>query len=385
MRVLSKVAVLGAACAVVWVARSGSSTNAPVLALKRSAETGTEEPNLPSPLDADPEQLEIVPAARVGAALTPENEVAKSPLTGPAFFRVSGPADFVPSPKDEQTLPTYTLAEAPPVPDLPGLVTEPLEFEFFEPPYDARAIPQAVLLAALESSREESARSPPSRSTADDLATMPEHHLETYLAVATLDSGVQAWVHLSKRPSDIGHSRGELLLFNPSTGELGPQRIHLETRWSHWTPDDISEQVGQADLDLDGHRELVVHDFRHNGNVTNDHLYHWFEIDGRLRPERRFLSLKSSLISWRGWNGSFETRLIPVSANELWAQAWYEPYREGERVALGHTVYHREGPGADYVPVYQVINPDAPGQEGDGFATWMPGKASGLSVGLGWR
>jgi len=366
---------------VLLLSRRDGSFGAPAVPLRRETPTAA-RPEGPSPEPGAPRELELprelhAPLAR-GAS-----------LFGARIVHDASAEDAATPPAD--AVPTLTLAEAPPVPDVPALEVVPLEFTVFEPPYDAHLIPAAVLREA-----QAATRSVRERVLADDgsageisrwLVTQPEHVTERYLARATLDVGLQAWVHMSDEPGLPQIKHGRVLLYDPRRGTLAPEVITLATRWSGSDADELPKLLGQADLDRDGRAELVVHERAYNGPDTARSHRHWIGFSPDRRPRTLLRLNVDAYVGWHGWPpGGFETRVIPVSASELWVEAWHRASADGARIPIGYTVYDRAWPGADFAPRFEVVNPDTPGDHGHGYTTeaWRRAPASfGVKLALG--
>lgn len=350
---------------VVLLSRGGETFGGPALPLRRDVAT-SDAGDVPRPAPNAPRELELPRA--------PDATFAEW-VVG-ARVRVDGVSEGA---AVEPEFPTLTLDEAPPVPELPALEVAPLEFTVFEPPYDAHAIPAAVLTEALAASSARRAaimeREGPDGEIASWLVDQPAEVMEHFLARATLDVGLEAWVHMGAEPGWPSIRHGRVLLYDPARGTLAPEVITLATRWAGNDLEDLPHVLGQADLDLDGRAELVVSEHAHAGTGDWRIYEHWFALGVDGRPRTAFRVATHSNMSWHGWPpGRFTSRTLPVSPRELWVEAWHEAEADGARVPLGHTLYTRSWVGAAFAPEYQVINADAPSEVGRGWTTesWSP-------------
>ena len=262
-------------------------------------------------------------------------------------------------------VPTFKLGEGPSLPEAPALVGAPLDFTAFEPPYTSSAIPAALLQACLARNQQRF-----DEAGETEASFLGVEFLEFSLAVATLDSGIEVWVHTSRMPGAPHMKFSDIWLVEPATGRLGGQTVSLETRSRPMTVESLAEMLAQADLDLDGRAELVVRERHHPGTDITNLVLHWFAIDDALQITRPLITAQESNITWNGWRGSFFARVLPASALEVWVQAWYSPHDSGEDLPLGHSCYTREQPGDTFSLAFEVINPEAPARDGDGFGSF---------------
>ena len=262
-------------------------------------------------------------------------------------------------------VPTFKLGEGPPLPEAPALAGEPLVFTGFEPPYTSSAIPAALLQACLARNQQRF-----DEAGETEASFLGVEFLELSLAVATLDSGIEVWVHTSRIPGAPHMKFSDVWLFDRSAGRLGGQTVSLETKARNMKLEDLTEMLSQADLDFDGRAELVVRELDHPGSDISNFAQHWFAVDDSMQITRLLITAQESNITWNGWRGRFLARVIPASANEVWVQAWYSPHDAGVDLPLGHSCYTREQPGDTFTLSFEVINPDAPARDGDGFGSF---------------
>ncbi|GEM_PF-2802988 len=262
-------------------------------------------------------------------------------------------------------VPVYELGEGRPLPEMPALVGGPLVFTGFEPPYTSPSVPVALAQACLARNQQRF-----EEAGETEASFLGVEFLELSLAVATLDSGIEVWVHTSRMPGASHLKLSDVWFFDPGSGHLGSQTISLETKGRHVELENLSTMLAQADLDFDGRPELVVRELDHPGTDISNFALHWFAVDDALQVTRLLITSQESNITWNGWRGSFLARVIPASATEVWVQAWYSPRDGGADLPLGHSCYTRDQPGDTFTLAFEVINPDAPARDGDGFGSF---------------